>query len=91
MPGHQSGPGNRPSAKRGRRRRGCAGLEGNPITVDQIRTLLEDELGEDTRITILGHVQRGGAPSAFDRYLATLLGHAAVEQLLTESPTHPHN
>src|SRR5262249_49340997 len=40
----------------------------------------------DTRITILGHVQRGGAPSAFDRFLATLLGHAAVEQLLTDSP-----
>jgi 6-phosphofructokinase 1 len=31
-------------------------------------------------------VQRGGAPSAFDRFLATLLGHAAVEQLLTDGP-----
>ena len=65
---------------------GAHDLEGNPITANQIRTLLEDELGEDTRITILGHVQRGGAPSAFDRFLATLLGHAAVEQLLTDSP-----
>ena len=49
---------------------GAQDRDGNPITADQIRTLLEEELGEDTRITILGHVQRGGAPSAFDRYLA---------------------
>ena len=49
---------------------GAQDRSGNPITADQIRTVLENELGEDTRITILGHVQRGGAPSAFDRYLA---------------------
>ena len=41
--------------------------------------MLESRLGEDTRVTILGHVQRGGSPSAFDRYLGTVLGHAAVE------------
>ena len=68
---------------------GAHDREGNPITADEIRTLLEEELGEDTRITILGHVQRGGAPSAFDRYLATLLGHAAVERLLTDDPQAP--
>jgi len=39
------------------------------------------ELGFDLRVTILGHVQRGGAPSAFDRLLATRLGAAAVERL----------
>ncbi|OBI82384.1 6-phosphofructokinase [Mycobacterium sp. E740] len=61
---------------------GAQDQEGNPITASQVRKILEDGLGEDTRITILGHVQRGGAPSAFDRFLATLLGHAAVEQLL---------
>lgn len=65
---------------------GAQDRNGNPITADQIKTLLEEELGEDTRITILGHVQRGGAPSAFDRYLATLLGHAAVERLLADEP-----
>ncbi len=68
---------------------GAQDLDGNPITADQIKTLLETELGEDTRITILGHVQRGGAPSAFDRYLATLLGHAAVERLLTDDAEAP--
>ena len=68
---------------------GARDRSGNPITADQIRTVLENELGEDTRITILGHVQRGGAPSAFDRYLATLLAHAAVERLLTDEPDAP--
>jgi 6-phosphofructokinase 1 len=43
-------------------------------------------MGEEVRITVLGHVQRGGAPSAFDRNLGTLLGHAAVETLLTTTP-----
>jgi len=34
---------------------------------------------------VLGHVQRGGAPSAFDRNLGTLLGHAAVDLILSSS------
>ncbi|MDJ0665414.1 MAG: 6-phosphofructokinase [Acidimicrobiia bacterium] len=56
---------------------------GNPITADHVRSVLADRLGEDTRLTSLGHVQRGGAPSAFDRYLSTVLGYAAVEQVIT--------
>ncbi len=68
---------------------GAQDRNGNAITADHVKTLLEQELGEDTRITILGHVQRGGAPSAFDRYLATLLAHAAVERLLTDDPDAP--
>lgn len=36
----------------------------------------------DLRVTVLGHVQRGGSPTANDRILASFLGHAAVEQLL---------
>ncbi len=36
----------------------------------------------DTRVTVLGHVQRGGSPSAFDRVLASRMGHKAVELLL---------
>lgn len=36
----------------------------------------------ETRITILGHLQRGGAPSAFDRILASYLGAAAVDCIL---------
>jgi len=40
------------------------------------------ELGFEVRVTILGHVQRGGSPTAFDRLLATRLGAAAVQQLM---------
>lgn len=39
-------------------------------------------LGFDLRVTILGHVQRGGAPGAYDRLLATRLGFAAVQSLM---------
>ncbi len=45
-----------------------------------------ERLGYELRATILGHVQRGGAPTAFDRLLATRAGAAAVD-LLTEG-TH---
>jgi 6-phosphofructokinase 1 len=41
-----------------------------------------EETGFSTRVTILGHVQRGGSPSAFDRILGSRLGVAAVENLL---------
>ena len=40
-----------------------------------------ERLGFDLRVTTLGHVQRGGTPSAFDRILASRLGAGAVEQL----------
>ncbi len=41
--------------------------------------LIEKESGLETRVTILGHVQRGGSPTAFDRVLATRLGVAAAD------------
>jgi 6-phosphofructokinase 1 len=48
-----------------------------------IGQLLERELGErtgfETRATVLGHIQRGGTPTAFDRVLATRLGLAAID------------
>ena len=40
--------------------------------------LLQEMTGIETRATVLGHIQRGGAPTAFDRILATRLGMAAV-------------
>jgi 6-phosphofructokinase 1 len=40
---------------------------------------IEDRTGFETRATILGHIQRGGTPTAFDRVLATRLGIAAVD------------
>jgi 6-phosphofructokinase 1 len=42
----------------------------------------QDELGFSVRVTQLGHVQRGGSASAFDRLLATRLGAAAVRELV---------
>ena len=53
---------------------GARDREGNPITSDYVRRVLEERLGEDTRVTILGHVQRGGAPSAFDRSMSSTAG-----------------
>jgi 6-phosphofructokinase 1 len=65
---------------------GARDRQGRPISSDYVREVLEKRLAEDARVTILGHVQRGGSPSAFDRYLSTVFGHAAVEELLTSPP-----
>lgn len=62
---------------------GARDRHGSPITAEHVKAVLEERLGEDTRVTNLGHVQRGGSPSAFDRYLSTVLGYAAVQQVLT--------
>ncbi len=43
---------------------------------------IEQMAGMDTRVTILGHIQRGGTPTAFDRMLASRMGARAVELLL---------
>ena len=40
---------------------------------------IESRTGFETRATVLGHVQRGGTPTAFDRVLATRLGLAAID------------
>ncbi len=65
---------------------GAHDRHGNPISSEYIRKVLEEQLGEDTRVTILGHVQRGGSPSAFDRNMSTILGYAAVEEILSTTP-----
>lgn len=43
---------------------------------------IQETTGFDTRATVLGHVQRGGSPSAFDRVLAARMGEYAVECLV---------
>lgn len=43
---------------------------------------IEEATNFDTRVTVLGHVQRGGSPSAQDRVLASRLGARAVELLI---------
>jgi 6-phosphofructokinase 1 len=41
--------------------------------------LIEEQTGIETRATTLGHIQRGGTPSAFDRVLATRFGMSVVD------------
>lgn len=57
--------------------------EGSSLDTHEVAEYLDTlEVGFRTRVTILGHVQRGGSPSAFDRLLATRMGVRAVEALL---------
>jgi 6-phosphofructokinase 1 len=62
---------------------GARDHHGNYIGSTEVAKVLEKCMGEEVRVTVLGHVQRGGTPSAFDRNLGTLLGNAAVETLLS--------
>ena len=48
----------------------------------EIADQIKDRIGFETRIMVLGHYQRGGSPSTFDRILAARFGVAAVETLL---------
>ena len=59
--------------------------EGDKIgkNVFELRDYVEEHLGEyDVRVSVLGHMQRGGPPSCFDRVLASRMGVKAVESLL---------
>ena len=42
-----------------------------PIHANQVKDILSERLGLDTRVTTLGHTQRGGRPCAFDRILVS--------------------
>ena len=48
---------------------------------------IREELGLDPRVTILGHIQRGGSPTAKDRVIATRMGYEAV-RVLAEGGTN---
>ena len=49
---------------------------------DLLGKLIEERTGYETRVTVLGHIQRGGSPTAFDRVLGTRFGVKAVELIL---------
>ena len=50
---------------------------------NELSVRIREQMPElETRVTVLGHIQRGGAPSGSDRILASRLGHAAVEALV---------
>ncbi|MCH8808048.1 MAG: 6-phosphofructokinase [Planctomycetes bacterium] len=57
----------------------------DPIRLGGVSTVLAEEISAathlETRATILGHIQRGGTPVAFDRVLATTFGHKAIQMV----------
>jgi 6-phosphofructokinase 1 len=58
--------------------------EGNKNgSAEQMANLIQEQFTEyETKVAIIGHLQRGGAPSALDRLIATRMGFAAVEALM---------
>lgn len=60
---------------------GACDRDNRPISAIQIQKELEERGGVEARVTILGHVQRGGTPSAYDRYLSLLFGVETVKAL----------
>lgn len=69
---------------------GARDNNGTKIGAEEIKDILADKskggLALDTRITTLGHVQRGGTAVAYDRMLATLQGVEAVKAVLEATP-----
>ncbi|KAI1307437.1 6-phosphofructokinase [Xylaria venustula] len=67
---------------------GALDKHGEKITPTMVKDLLADKngLGLDTRITTLGHVQRGGTAVAYDRIIGTLQGVEAVKAVLEATP-----
>ncbi|VDM95049.1 unnamed protein product [Thelazia callipaeda] len=65
---------------------GAVDREGKPISADSVRLVVKKTLHYDTRVTVLGHVQRGGSPSAFDRLLGCRMGAEAVLALMEMTP-----
>ncbi|XP_071482516.1 ATP-dependent 6-phosphofructokinase, muscle type-like [Diadema antillarum] len=68
---------------------GAMNQDGSPITANHVKDLIVKQLGFDTRVTVLGHVQRGGNPSAFDRILGCRMGAEAVLSLVDTKPDMP--
>ena len=46
---------------------------------ETIANVIEERTGFETRMVLLGHIQRGGTPTAFDRVLSTRYGVAAID------------
>ena len=64
---------------------GAVDTKNKPITSKYVKEVLEKQLGHDTRITVLGHVQRGGKPSVYDRLIGCRMG-AAAALVLMQAP-----
>ncbi|XP_074768040.1 ATP-dependent 6-phosphofructokinase, liver type isoform X4 [Athene noctua] len=64
---------------------GAIDRSGKPISSNYVKDLVVQRLGFDTRVTVLGHVQRGGTPSAFDRVLTKDVQKAMDEKRFEEA------
>ncbi len=78
-------------AHQGRRRRRVLVIksEGVKLPVDELKARVDRAIAArgadvETRVTVLGHVVRGGRPTAFDRVMASRMGHAAVRALIDD-------
>lgn len=82
-------------SERGKRRtivivaEGAQDRELNRISSDQVKDILSERLKLDTKVTVLGHTQRGGPACAYDRWLSTLQGVEAVRAVLEMTPESP--
>ena len=78
--------------KKGKRRtiiiiaEGAHDRELNKISSNSVKDLLSNKLKLDTRVTVLGHIQRGGQACAYDRWLSTIQGVEAVKAVLEAKP-----
>lgn len=68
---------------------GAKDREGNPINASSVAQAFQERTGEKPRVTILGHIQRGGTPSAYDRWMSTVLGYAAVQEVMKADGDEP--
>lgn len=69
--------------KRGKTHAIIINAEGSGIRTTDLAQRIDDlDVGFKTRMTILGHIQRGGSPTAYDRLLASRMGVKAVEALI---------
>lgn len=64
---------------------GAVDRHGEKIDAMRVAEALKGLTEEDPKVTILGHVQRGGTPSAYDRWMPTVLGFAAVNEVLSQN------
>ena len=59
--------------------------EGVGVDVTELSKNIQNKTGVETRACILGHIQRGGSPTAQDRVMATRMGNYAVKELLMKN------
>lgn len=73
--------------KRGKMHSVILRAEGVEMSSEELACVIAEKTGMDTKVVVLGYIQRGGSPTARDRLLASRMGYKAVELLLQEGMT----